>query len=321
MGYKYYYKDHHLYQYYGMYDNQYFKTREEYLNFCKEKNLVLIETYLKRKNKVALEWELNPPHTRVKTTIARGTTVFDCRNISHFYFEDENDAVAFLDRYGEGSPRWALEALFEGVEGEPDYSPEALSDKVLENIELIPFDTANEFKNIAHYIISYYPNDPVIRAHRKEAHLKQIKSIKAASPFARIYIVAQNYKEEDYLDDPQITYYKHEPLGAMRARNTALNYFYNSNYDFCILSDDDTVVIPDFSAKAFIDELEFNSEKFKNVDIIWGRDMYHRPFQIEEVQQMEELKNYWKLKYTDLNDKPCNLFFISSPTITNITHK
>ena len=298
MNYKYYYVDHHLISYYSTYNGLYFKTREEYLNYCSENNIELHEVYLRRKNKFSLEWEYIPPSTRVATTIAIGTEVFDNRDLSCFYFETEEEAFKFLDYYKEGSPQWALEALFSGVEGEPDYSPEALCNEALQNVEIIPFDSTQEFVRIAHYIISYYPEDIELKKARKAAHLKQIQSIKATTPYAKIYIIAQNYAEEDYIEDPQIVYYKYEPLGAMKARNTALKHFYDSNYDFCILSDDDTVLIPDMSAKHFAEELEFNTEAFKDVDIIWSRDMYHMPFQRNEIKNITTYSQYWKLTYS-----------------------
>ena len=294
---KYYYKDHHLYQYYCCLGDQLFKTRDDYLNYCDKEGLELKETLIKRKSKYALEWELIPPSKRIKTTLAKKTLVFDSRDISHYYFEDETDANNFLAIYKEGDPSFAIEALFQGYEGEPDYSPEAITNELLKDLLIEPFDSTKEFKRIAHYIISYLPDDPKIREARKYAHSKQIKSIKATTPHAKIFIIAQNYKEEDFINDPQITYYKYDKLGAMKARNTALKHFYNSDYDFCILNDDDTVVAPTDSAKNFFNLFEFSLETFDNVDIIWSRDMYHDPFQRNEVKKAEYWSNFYELSY------------------------
>jgi hypothetical protein len=52
---EYYYKDHHLYQMYGILDDKCFNTREEYLDYCELNNLELIERTVKRKSKCALE--------------------------------------------------------------------------------------------------------------------------------------------------------------------------------------------------------------------------------------------------------------------------
>jgi hypothetical protein len=131
--------------------------------------------------------------------------------------------------------------------------------------------------------------------------LNQIKSIKAVSPNAKIYIVAQNYKDEDYIDDPQIEYHKYGKLGAMKARNTALNLFYNSDYDFCILNDDDVVVAPTQSAINFINELEFTPEKFDGIDIIWSRDMIHHPYQLAETRLLDTYNENWVLEYCEAN--------------------
>lgn len=299
MNFRYYYNNHHLYQYYCIYRDILFKTREDYLNYCNENNINLKEVSYSCKSKYALEWEMVPPSGKVKTTLAADsyTRLFDERDISHFYFETEEEAQKFLTFYKEGDASFALEAMFKGYEGEPDYSPEAISEKALKEVNLISFDSEKEFKNVAHYIISYLPNDPVVRQARKEAHLQQIKSIKAVTPYARIYIVAQNYKEEDYIQDPQITYYSYELLGAMKARNTALKHFYESNYDWCILNDDDTVLLPTESAKEFARELEYNSYKFEDVDIIWGRDMYHMPFQRNEIKKVDTYVHKWVLNY------------------------
>jgi hypothetical protein len=167
-----------------------------------------------------------------------------------------------LDKYKEGGIAFVAEALFSGYEDEPDYSVATIVNNLLSNVKVKPFETSNEFKRIANFIISYLPDNVEERNLRKQAHLNQIKSIKAVMPNVKIFIIAQNYKEEDYIKDPQIEYYNYSPLGAMKARNIALKHFYDSDYDFCILNDDDTVVAPTKSAANFIIELENNSDKF-----------------------------------------------------------
>ena len=297
MEYKYYYNNHHLYQAYCKFDNKIFNTRIDYLNYCKENNIPLRECKIKKVNKFSLEWEAIPPCTWVNTTVAKRTEVFDQRDLSNFYFEDEADAFKFLEEYGEGDSSFALEALFSGVKDEPNYSADAIADEILKDIIVEPFDPFKENKKFAHYIISYLPDDWDDKQARKVAHLKQLKSIKATTPNAKIYIIAQNYKEEDYIVDPQIIYYKYGKLGAMKARNTALNHFYNSNYDFCILNDDDTVINPTETAKNFFLELENNTEKFTDFDIIWSRDMIHHPFQPSELPELNNYNNNWVFNY------------------------
>jgi hypothetical protein len=265
---KYYYKDNHLYQTYCAFEDKIFNTRKEYLDYCNLNNIELKPFEIKIKNKHALEIEDVPPTTTIKVLLAKGTTVFDERDLSNFYFENEEDANKYLDKYKEGGIAFVAEALFSGYEDEPDYSVATIVNNLLSNVKVKPFETSNEFKRIANFIISYLPDNVEERNLRKQAHLNQIKSIKAVMPNVKIFIIAQNYKEEDYIKDPQIEYYNYSPLGAMKARNIALKHFYDSDYDFCILNDDDTVVAPTKSAANFIIELENNSDKFKDLDVI-----------------------------------------------------
>ena len=290
---KYYYKDHHLYQAYGMLDNIVFNTREDYLTYCEQQSLKLKDMEIAIKNRYALEYEEMPPTTKVKVKLVPGTEIFDERDLSNFYFKDEADAEAYLAEYKKGSPAFMAEALFTGVAGEPDYSAEAIVENLLKNIVTESFDTEKEYKNVAHYIISYLPTDPIEKELRKKAHLNQLKSIKAISPNVKIFIIAQNYKDSDYIDDPQIEYYKYEPLGPMKACNTALKHFYESDYEFCILNDDDTVVAPTQSAINFINELESNSAKFRGADVIWSRDMLVEPYQFWELLQHNTYNSKW----------------------------
>ena len=301
--YCYYYNDHHLYQYYCYFNNQLFKSRAEYLYFCKINNILLTETKIFKKSKFALEFEKPLPGKYFKTFLAEGTILFDERDISNFYFNDEVEAFKFLEECGTINSQFLLEALFKGYEGEPDYSPDKAVENLLPEIEasIIPFNNRKEFKKIAHFIISYLPDDEVDKIARKQAHLNQIKSIKAITPYVKIHIIAQNYKDEDYLDDPQIVYYKYGKLGAMKARNTALNIFYNSNYDFCILNDDDVVAAPTDSARNFFKELEKKSKKFKDIDIIYSRDMLHHPFQVCEFPKIEKYNKNWVFEYTPMS--------------------
>lgn len=90
-------------------------------------------------------------------------------------------------------------------------------------------------------IISYLPNDNR-RIARLESHKKQLNWIKTTFPDWSIKVVAQNYREEDFspLVDEYITIDK--PIGPAIARNLLLERFYNSNDDFTIILDDDTII-------------------------------------------------------------------------------
>ena len=72
----------------------------------------------------------------------------------------------------------------------------------------------------------------------------------------------------------------------------------SSNYDFGIINDDDVFLAPNQSAINFFKELEEKSEKFKGFDIIWSRDMYHSPYQPDEVKHHEYYSNNWCFTFT-----------------------
>lgn len=299
----YYYNEHHLYQAYCRFRNQIFNTREDYLNYCEQHNISVALTSYFKKSKYALEWEQLSLGGIVTEPLASKTEVFDVRDISNYYFETEEEANEFLKYFKTGSPRWALACPFSGYEGEPDYSADAIVNEYLKDIETFEFNSEKETKKYAHFIISYFPDDEVERERRKQAHLNQIKSIKAITPNTKVHIIAQNYKEEDFIQDPQIEYHVYDKLGAIKARNTALNLLYNSDYDFGIINDNDTFLAPIPSAIDFFEELENNTEKFNFCDIIFSRDMYHHPFKIDDAEKIETWNNNWSFKWT-----PAGLF-------------
>lgn len=290
----YYYKENHLYRYYAILNNKQFKTREEYENYCLNNNIELFDTYVARKSKYFLERDDEGLYYSQLVKIALNTYLYDSRDLSKFYFKDEEDANEFLKYYKEGSSRWAVECLFDGCADEPDYSPDGIVNSILEKgFEIKDFNPEMQMKKIAHFIISYLPDDENKRQKRKDAHHKQIKSIKAITPNAKIHIVAQNYKEEDYIKDPQIEYQSFGKLGVVKARNQALQWFYNSDYDFCIINDDDVFLKPTDSSINFFEEIENNTKKFKDFDVIYSRDMYHNPLQASEVQYHEDWNKNW----------------------------
>ena len=167
----YYYDNHRLLKNFCSFQHRSFKTQEEYIKYCNENNIELIPIYFSRRSKYALEGETNPPMGTVLLDLAPGTSLCDGRDLSSFYFKDEEDANEFLRYYKGGSPRWAVECLFEGYDGEPDYSADAIVDNILtKGIKTYDFNPEKEWKHIGHFIISYLPDDERKKAKRKEAH-------------------------------------------------------------------------------------------------------------------------------------------------------
>jgi hypothetical protein len=88
-----------------MFQNKLFKTRAEYETYCSENKIELHKIGVTRLSKYALENEVEPIGGTVEVLIAPGTHLFDNRDLTSFYFEDENDASEFLKYYKNGSSR------------------------------------------------------------------------------------------------------------------------------------------------------------------------------------------------------------------------
>ena len=91
--------------------------------------------------------------------------------------------------------------------------------------------------------ISYLPNNE-LRTKRFEAARTQIEWLHKVLPNVKILSVCQNYTQDecDMLgSDVYLSY--DTPIGAGKARNKILEKFYNSDYDWLFLCDDDTMLL------------------------------------------------------------------------------
>ena len=288
----------HIYRYFGQLGTQLFKTREEYDEYVKANNLTTTDMNIFRLSKYALKSEdcLLGKYVPYKG-IVPGTVIFDDRDFSRYTFNTVEDVNEFLNYYDVQDFHYCQQCFFDGYEGDEVDSIAYRANEVMKTFGEHTFDPEKENKKFAHFIISYLP-DTDRRASRKEAHLKQIADIKEATPNARIYILAQGYNEEDYIVDPQINYLaKYDaPIGAQKARNELLKFFYNSDYEYGIFSDDDAFIIPTDTVKNFYRELESNTEKFTGarLDICYSRNMQYHPFHEGDVGAIEfHNKNYY----------------------------
>jgi hypothetical protein len=89
------------------------------------------------------------------------------------------------------------------------------------------------------YIISYLPDDITLRNKRKEFHKKQLEWCNDNN--LEVIVIAMNYTPEDYIDGIRYIY-KGEKMPPGYARNVALKDFYNSNRDFAVFADDDSIL-------------------------------------------------------------------------------
>ena len=296
---KFYYnrEDKHIYRYFAHIGEQYFKTREEYDNYVKENNLPTESSYYFRLSKYALKNEECLLGKWIKYDgIIPGTVLHDDRDFSRYTFNSVEEVDEFLNYYDAQDFHYCQQCFYDGYEGDEVDSITYRANEIIKTFGEHVFVPEKENKKFAHFIISYLPNTER-RATRREAHLKQIADIKEVTPNARIYIIAQGYKEEDYLKDPQITYLAKydEPIGAQQARNELLKWFYGSDYEYGIFSDDDAFIVPTDTVKNFYEELENNTEKFteKRLDVCYSRNMQYSPFNRGDVEGIEaHNKNY-----------------------------
>lgn len=126
-------------------------------------------------------------------------------------------------------------------------------------------------------IISYLPDNEQTRQKRITAHKKQLDLLLQLG--CNIYIVAQNYKKQDFIINPNIWYFPFEKgIGPSQARNILLKYFYNTNEDWMLMCDDDAYYYNYYDIDVFFDELKTNPEKFKQLDFIRGKFASKIPF-------------------------------------------
>lgn len=89
----YYYKDHHLYQYYAKYGNQLFKTKEEYLQWARGNGYQLNNISYFRLSKWAKKTDEYPEGAWVEYEVVPGTILYDERDFSKYEFASEEDIV------------------------------------------------------------------------------------------------------------------------------------------------------------------------------------------------------------------------------------
>ena len=141
-------------------------------------------------------------------------------------------------------------------------------------------------------IISYLPDNPELRSNRLDKHKRQLELFKTLN--VPIFIVAQNYKQEELTNIPNINYYVTEKgIGPANARNILLQTFYNSQEDYMMLCDDDIVFYEYYGIRDFFNELITNPNKFiDDLDYIRGVMASKVPFKQTVYDQRLNLTHY-----------------------------
>ena len=141
-------------------------------------------------------------------------------------------------------------------------------------------------------VISYLPDDSK-RTKRLQASRTQIEWLHKLFINEKIIVIAQNYNEEDYLDDPLVEYIKYDKgIGAGNARNVILKNFYNSDKDWLFICDDDTILDNKYSYQNFIYDIVNNTDKFDGIDAISAVEPEYTAYKKNNFEDKANLTHY-----------------------------
>lgn len=92
-------------------------------------------------------------------------------------------------------------------------------------------------------IISYLPNDEIVRNVRYWKFRGLLEELKKVFPNEKIVVIAQNYTDAEVEQiDAQIDMRRYDKLGVIGARNTLRQIFLESTEEYIILYDDDSEI-------------------------------------------------------------------------------
>lgn len=155
--------------------------------------------------------------------------------------------------------------------------------------------------------ISYLPNNE-LRTKRFEAARTQIEWLHKVLPNVKITSVLQNYTQDEcnMLDNDM--YFSYDtPIGAGKARNKILEKFYNSDYDWLFLCDDDTIAYSYYEYENFFEEMSNNMDKFKQLDAISAIEPEYHPYKKLNYEDKGNLTHF-KFEPRELNSGSATSF-------------
>ena len=155
--------------------------------------------------------------------------------------------------------------------------------------------------------ISYLPNNE-LRTKRFEAARTQIEWLHKVLPNVKITSVLQNYTDAEsnlIKSDNSIGF--SNPIGAGKARNLILEKFYNSDYDWLFLCDDDTILDDKYHYENFIEELSNNEKKFSGIDAVSAIEPEYHPYKKLNYEDKGNLTHF-KFEPRELNSGSATSF-------------
>lgn len=155
--------------------------------------------------------------------------------------------------------------------------------------------------------ISYLPNNE-LRTKRFEAARTQIEWLHKVLPNVKILSVCQSYTQDecDMLGSDMYLSYD-TPIGAGKARNKILEKFYNSDYDWLFLCDDDTILDDKYHYENFIEELSKNEKKFSGIDAVSAIEPEYHPYKKLNYEDKGNLTHF-KFEPRELNSGSATSF-------------
>lgn len=154
--------------------------------------------------------------------------------------------------------------------------------------------------------ISYLP-DNELRTKRLTSARTQLEWFNKVLPNAKIISVCQAYTELE-CDVEGVEYMRFSKgIGAGNARNVLLNIFYNSDYDWLFLCDDDTIAYPYYNYENFFEEMSNNIDKFSKLDAISAIEPEYHPYKKLNFEDKGNLTHY-KFEPRELNSGSATSF-------------
>lgn len=155
--------------------------------------------------------------------------------------------------------------------------------------------------------ISYLPNNE-LRTKRFEAARTQIEWLHKVLPNVKILSVCQSYTQDecDMLGSDMYLSYD-TPIGAGKARNKILEKFYNSDYDWLFLVDDDTIAYSYYEYENFFEEMSNNIDKFKQLDAVSAIEPEYHPYKKLNYEDKGNLTHF-KFEPRELNSGSATSF-------------
>ena len=138
--------------------------------------------------------------------------------------------------------------------------------------------------------ISYLP-DTDLRPKRLEAARFQLNYLNKLLPNVKIISVCQSYNGDELPNDVEVVSFD-TGIGPARARNVILARFYNSDYDWLLLVDDDTVWYEYYKYEEFLRDASNNEFKFRSIDAISAVEPEYHAYKKLNFQDKGNLTHY-----------------------------